>query len=69
MSSFKHQHRLIVVYCHGPEIEETVVRWCQDCGAVVVDIDSDDRTSPGAVMKMRLPEHIKLCDHMRGSCE
>jgi len=38
-----------------------VVRWCYKCGAVVVDIDydnrNDNRTSPGAVMKMRFPEN------------
>lgn len=34
-----------------------VVRWCYKCGAVVVDIDHDNRTSPGAVMKMKFPEN------------
>ena len=34
-----------------------VVRWCNRCGAVVIDIDYDNRTSPGAVMKMRFPEN------------
>lgn len=32
-----------------------VVRWCQDCGAVVVDTDVDGRTLPGAFMKMQFP--------------
>jgi predicted RNA-binding Zn-ribbon protein involved in translation (DUF1610 family) len=35
---------------------ETVVRWCPTCGAVVIDMDSDNRTNAGAVMKMRVPE-------------
>ena len=32
-----------------------VVRWCCQCGAVVVDADHDNRTFPGRVMPMRLP--------------
>lgn len=48
-------HRLIDILASGPEMERTVVRWCADCGAVVVDIDSDGRTQPGAQMSMRFP--------------
>ena len=33
-----------------------VVRWCQGCGAIVIDIDFDNRTNPGAVMPMRFPK-------------
>lgn len=33
-----------------------VVRWCRDCGAVVVDIDYDNRTSPGQIMKIQFPK-------------
>lgn len=36
-----------------------VVRWCRDCGSVVVDVDHDNRTQPGYVMQMRSPESIK----------
>ena len=35
-------HNLIEIYRHrfwGPE--DHVVRWCRDCGAVVVDVDVD----------------------------
>lgn len=32
-----------------------VVRWCRNCGAVVIDTDIDGRTMPGDVMKMRFP--------------
>ena len=35
---------------------ESVARWCKVCGAVVVDIDYDGRTNPGAIAKMRFPE-------------
>lgn len=34
---------------------DKVVRWCPDCGAVVVDMDSDGRVYPGRFMKMKLP--------------
>jgi len=36
-----------------------VVRWCPECGAVVVDIDVDNRTMPGRVMKMKWPKVLK----------
>jgi valyl-tRNA synthetase len=32
-----------------------VIRWCEDCGAVVVDLDCDGRTHPGDVMEMKFP--------------
>jgi hypothetical protein len=31
------------------------VRHCSYCGAVVVDLDVDNRTQPGKVVKMKLP--------------
>lgn len=34
---------------------EKVVRWCCICGAVVVDLDVDGRTSPGYYEKLRAP--------------
>ena len=36
--------------------EVEVVRWCSECGAVVVDTDYDGRTAAGACMKMRFPK-------------
>lgn len=35
---------------------DQVVRWCPDCGAIVVDEDCDNRVYPGACMKMRFPK-------------
>lgn len=35
---------------------EEVVRWCRICGAVVVDLDMDNRTHPGYYLKMRFPD-------------
>lgn len=36
-------------------ISESVVRWCPQCGAVVVDIECDGRIYPGRVRKMQFP--------------
>lgn len=44
---------LIVVFTTGPEMSETVIRWCKKCGAVVGDIDFDGRTNPGQVFEMK----------------
>lgn len=30
--------------------EEAVVRWCPECGAIVIDKESDGRTLPGKMM-------------------
>ena len=60
MTTCKGKHDLIVVYAHGSEMEETVVRWCRLCGALTVDIDCDGRTQPGGVMAMRLPKLEQL---------
>lgn len=49
-------HNLIVIYESGSSDESDVVRWCVDCGAIVVDKDYDGRTRPGAIMKMKLPK-------------
>lgn len=50
------KHNLVELYRHGyAEDTVTVVRWCTECGAVVVDVDYDGRTSPGGVVPMRFP--------------
>lgn len=51
-------HNLKVIYKSRSlynETETDVVRWCQDCGAVVVDLDYDGRTNAGQVMMMKFP--------------
>ncbi|GEM_PF-3040044 len=53
-------HKLVEIYKNGSEMEETVVRWCSDCGSITVDIDYDGRTNPGAIMKMRSPKISKI---------
>lgn len=50
-----HQHNLAVVYRSGGEGGMDVVRWCSECGAVVVDHDVDGRVYPGHVTAMRFP--------------
>jgi hypothetical protein len=40
------------------------IRWCPECGAIVIDIDSDNRTFPGRIMKMKFPK-ISKCDENR----
>jgi hypothetical protein len=50
-----HDHMLIEIYRRHGAASDAVVRWCIDCGAVVVDEDSDNRTSPGQYGKMRFP--------------
>ena len=55
------RHDLIVIMgvrgSHPDSMER--VRWCRKCGAVVVDIDLDGRTMPGARMSMMLPTSAK----------
>jgi len=53
-------HDLAEVYQAGtslPGITE-VVRWCRQCGAVVVDVDVDGRTKPGGIMSMIFPRNV-----------
>jgi valyl-tRNA synthetase len=54
------KHDLIVItsnYADGYGAEE-VVRWCRNCGAVVVDRDIDNRTRIGYFMNMKFPRII-----------
>lgn len=39
--------------------ERKVVRWCPECGAIVVDCDMDGRTMPGYYLKLRYPNIVK----------
>lgn len=50
-------HDLIEVYAAPSGYDaHAVVRWCRVCGAVVVDVDYDNRTAAGHIMRMRVPE-------------
>ncbi len=46
---------LLALYRHGGAASDAVVRWCQRCGAVVIDEDYDGRLNPGAYMQMTFP--------------
>jgi hypothetical protein len=48
-------HNLQEIYRRNGAASDAVVRWCSDCGAVVVDEDYDGRTNPGAYEEMRFP--------------
>lgn len=39
--------------------EEKVVRWCPQCGAIVVDLEVDRRLFPGEYIKMKIPKITK----------
>ena len=49
------KHKLTVIHRAGNSAEMAVIRWCMDCGAVVVDIDYDGRTMAGGILKMQFP--------------
>jgi hypothetical protein len=52
-------HNLVEIYRDGYADDiNTVVRWCKDCGAVVVDSDYDGRTMPGHNSPMRFPNML-----------
>ena len=60
MSTCNGNHNLIKIISQRHSYgEDEVVRWCQKCGAIVVDVDCDNRVYPGRIMKMRLPEKEK----------
>jgi hypothetical protein len=56
----KGNHNLkLITIVREDTISADVVRWCDICGAIVIDTDYDHRTNPGAIMKMRFPDLAK----------
>jgi len=51
------KHNLKVIYFDNFGDHAKVVRWCIDCGAVVVDTEVDGRVNPGGGMKMKFPKY------------
>ncbi len=49
------KHDFHVLVRMGSETDETVIRWCAECGAVVGDTDYDYRTKPGDYFPIRFP--------------
>lgn len=55
----KHMGKLEEIHRDGrnsPLGEYEVVRWCPNCGAVVIDVEVDGRVYPGRVSGMRFPK-------------
>lgn len=51
------EHKLCVILAvSNVDSTDTVVRWCEICGAVVVDIDHDGRTNAGQILNMTFPQ-------------
>lgn len=56
----KGKHKLKEIWRFIPnDMECEVVRRCETCGSVVIDMDFDGRTNPGAVMEMISPAITK----------
>jgi hypothetical protein len=54
----KQPHQLVDIMSKvylGAEDARQIVRWCENCGAVVIDVDTDGRTYPGEVQRMLFP--------------
>ena len=49
-------HDLETIYACGPNEACEVVRWCKECGAIVIDLDYDGHTQPGRVRAMEFPK-------------
>ena len=52
-------HPFIVISSSTWGDESKVVRWCPECGAVVVDLDYDGRTNAGYYKKLQYPNMVK----------
>jgi hypothetical protein len=54
----KGNHSLKKIYeAELDDMESSVVRWCELCGAIVVDKEYDYRVDPGGYSKMRWPKY------------
>ena len=54
----KHDLIEIAELPHSWDGSSQLVKWCQICGAVVVDLEIDGRVTPGHYMKMKFPKQI-----------
>lgn len=53
------QHPFIVISKTEASLAYKVVRWCPECGAIVVDADYDNRTNAGYYRELQYPEIVK----------
>lgn len=58
---FDGNHDLISIYETNGFMpgERECVRWCTNCGSIVVDCEQDSQIFPGAIMKMKSPNISK----------
>ena len=47
-------HPLKTIYTDSDGFVDVVIRWCPECGAIVIDNDVDGRVYPGKVLPMKL---------------
>ena len=59
-------HPLIRIYTVDDGMVDRVVRWCPECGAIVIDTDCDNRTYPGDVKPMMLSNLYKQIRKQEG---
>jgi hypothetical protein len=64
-SCLKGDHELIVIYEDGDSNESNVVRWCPNCGSIVVDKDYDGRSNPGHIMNMKFVKNWKTLSRLK----
>jgi len=57
----KGDHNLVEIFSAKHPWDESyeIVRWCDNCGAVVTDVEYDGRVNPGGTMKMKSPKITK----------
>ena len=47
-------HPLKTIYTDSDGFVDVVIRWCPECGAIVIDNDVDGRVYPGKALPMKL---------------
>lgn len=51
------EEHLVPMYANQIDrLHAEVVKWCPDCGAIVIDGETDGRVNAGAVLKMMFPK-------------
>jgi len=49
----KGDHDFRVINRRNYDLEEYVIRWCENCGCIVGDIEFDGRLKPGGLFKIK----------------
>lgn len=53
-----HFHDLVDISWSRSDIGLNIVRWCETCGAIVVDKEVDGRLYPGNIQAMMFPKNL-----------